>query len=76
MTEGIGPYDLDELPASLASAALTVVDLDPYRAVITVVTTDDQRFDLLIDREGASQIVHALTDFLAADVEEIRSRSN
>ena len=51
-------------------------NLEPYVAVLSFVTADGKRVDMTIERASAGYILHALTDFLSADLDELRQKGN
>lgn len=71
------PYEFGNksLPPALQDVGITVVNLEPYMAVLSLVT-DSKRADMTIERASTSYILHALADFLSADLNELRQKGN
>ena len=72
------PYEFDNenLPPALQDVGITVFNLEPYMAVLSLVTAEGKRVDVTIERASAGYILHALADFLSADLDELRQKGN
>ncbi len=71
------PFEFgDKLPEALQDVGITVFNLEPYMAVLSLVTIEGKRVDMTIERASAGYILHALADFLAADPDELREKGN
>lgn len=74
----LAPYEFDngKLPPALQDVGITVFNLEPYMAVLSLVDAAGKRVDMTIERASAGYILHALADFLSADLDELRQKGN